>query len=79
MGTTSKRSDEVVMTKLEEAATVTQTTNDIRVTVSPEFLEEQSEPGKNSYAFQYTITIENLGDKTVQLLKRHWVVNSGGA
>lgn len=62
-----------------EAVTVSETTNNVRVTVFPEFLEDHSEPGKNSYAFAYTVTIENIGDNTVQLLRRTWIVNSGGA
>ena len=63
----------------KDAVTVTETTNSIRVTVAPEYLEEHSEPTKNNYAFAYTVTIENLGELTVQLLRRHWLVNSGGA
>jgi ApaG protein len=61
------------------AVTVTEVTHDIRVTVIPEYLEEHSEPARNTYAFSYTITIENLGRENVQLVRRHWVVNSGGA
>lgn len=53
-------------------------TRDIRVTVVPEFLDEHSDPAKHVYAFAYTVTIENLSGGTVQLLKRHWFVNSGG-
>ncbi len=64
---------------LAEAVTVSQETNGIRVTVQPEFLEQQSEPANGSYAFSYTVTIENLSDSTVQLLRRYWSVNSGGA
>ena len=64
---------------LAEAVTVSRETNGIRVTVQPEFLEKQSEPDNGSYAFSYTVTIENLSDDTVQLLRRHWCVNSGGA
>ena len=64
---------------VREAVTVTEVTNNIRVTVIPEYLEDHSEPARNSYAFAYTITIENLGADNVQLLRRHWVVNSGGA
>jgi len=62
-----------------DAVTASETTNEIRVTVYPEYLEDHSEPGKSNYAFAYTVTIENLGEKTVQLLRRHWIVNSGGA
>ena len=64
---------------VRDAGTVSEITNNIRITVCPEYLEDQSEPGRNSYAFSYTITIENLGEDNVQLLRRHWIVNSGGA
>lgn len=56
-----------------------ETTRGIRVTVTPEFLEDHSDPNRNVYAFAYTVTIENLSSHTVQLLSRHWIVNSGGA
>ena len=62
-----------------DAVTVSEITNHVRVTVCPEFLEEHSEPSKHNYAFAYTVTIENLGEQSVQLLRRHWIVNSGGA
>ena len=62
----------------EEAVTVTKISNQINVTVFPEYLENHSFPEKNSYAFSYTVTIENLGLTPVQLLSRHWYINSGG-
>ena len=34
----------------------------------------QSEPGKNSYAFSYTITIINHRSEPVRLLNRHWII-----
>ena len=61
-----------------ERFTYSETTRNIRVSVIPEFLEEHSEPVNGSYAFSYTVKIENLGLETVQLLRRHWVVNSAG-
>lgn len=48
------------------------TTDGIKVTVRPMFLEEQSEPSDNHYVWAYHVTIENLGDRTVQLVNRHW-------
>ncbi len=52
------------------------TTEGIRVTVFPEFIPEQSNPLQNTYAFAYTVSIENLGGETVQLVNRHWVIYS---
>lgn len=54
------------------------TTDDVRVSVVPEYIEENSDVQSDSYAFAYTITIENLGSETVQLLERHWIVMSAG-
>lgn len=49
-------------------------TQDIKVSVIPSFLEEYSEPSEEHYVWAYTIQVENLGDKQVQLLNRHWVI-----
>jgi ApaG protein len=49
-----------------------QTTNAIRVTVEPTYLEEQSSPADNHYVWAYHVMIENTGGNTVQLMTRHW-------
>ena len=46
----------------------------IEISTRTKYLELQSEPAKNSYAFSYTITISNHRDEPVQLLNRHWVI-----
>lgn len=56
-----------------------ETTNDIKISVLPNHVEESSNPTESVFAFSYTIRIENVGPKTVQLLERHWVIMSGGA
>ncbi len=48
------------------------TTRDIRVTVKPSYLEDQSSPSDDHYVWAYHITIENVGSERVQLLNRHW-------
>ncbi len=48
------------------------TTRDITVSVNPTYLEDQSSPGDNHYVWAYRVRIENHGDHTVQLLRRHW-------
>lgn len=48
------------------------TTKDIKVTVAPLYLDEQSNPELHHYVWAYTINLENLGDETVQLLNRYW-------
>jgi ApaG protein len=51
------------------------TTRGIRVAVQPAYIEDQSEPEDNQYLWSYTITIENLGPETVQLLSRYWHIS----
>lgn len=50
----------------------TATTRQIRVSVRPTYLEDQSAPVDNHFVWAYNVTIENLGAETVQLLSRHW-------
>jgi ApaG protein len=50
------------------------TTNGIRVTVEPAYLEDQSTPEEGRYVWAYHVTIENQGNVTVQLLNRHWKI-----
>jgi ApaG protein len=50
----------------------TATTRDIRVSVKPTYLEDQSAPNDNHFVWSYQVKIENLGRETVQLRSRHW-------
>ena len=56
----------------------TATTNGVRVTARPNPLQQDSEPERGVYAFAYTILIENIGDESVQLIERHWIITSAG-
>ena len=47
-------------------------TRHIRVAVKPAFLDDQSDPDERRYLWSYTVTIENKGPETVQLLSRYW-------
>lgn len=47
---------------------------DIRVSASTAYVSEQSEPARDRYVFAYTITIENAGSATAQLISRHWII-----
>ena len=46
----------------------------IDISVSTNYLEQQSDPDKQSYAFSYTVTIRNNRDEAVKLLSRHWII-----
>ena len=49
-------------------------TDDIKVTVRPVYLDEQSDPEENHFVWAYHVCIENLGKRTVQLRTRHWKI-----
>lgn len=49
-------------------------TNNIAVGVETRYIEDQSNPEQNCYVFAYTITIQNKGQQSAQLLSRHWVI-----
>ena len=46
----------------------------INVTVTPQYLGDQSQPENNQYVFAYTVLMENTGEVSAQLLTRHWVI-----
>jgi len=48
--------------------------NNIKVGVETRYIEEQSNPEQNYFVFAYTITIQNQGRQTAQLLTRHWII-----
>lgn len=51
--------------------------NRINVSVASEYLESQSDPDKNQFAFAYYVTITNEGDQAAQLISRHWIITDG--
>lgn len=48
--------------------------NRIRVDVTTNYVEDQSNPGEGRYVFSYTITIRNEGPQAARLLGRHWLI-----
>ena len=49
----------------------------IHVQAIPRYLAEQSDPAAERYVFAYTITLENTGTASAQLLSRHWIITDG--
>ena len=49
-------------------------THQIEVTVEPDFLPDRSSVEQSRYFWSYTIAITNLGEDTVQLRSRHWII-----
>jgi len=52
----------------------TQITAGVKVSVETVYQPEYSNPENQHYMFAYKITIENLGDYSIQLLRRHWYI-----
>lgn len=46
----------------------------IDISVTTQYLQEQSDPENNRYVFAYTIGIENKREQPVKLLSRHWII-----
>ena len=44
------------------------------VSVTSQYIAEQSDPQEDSYAFSYTITVNNTGSVPAQLISRHWII-----
>lgn len=49
-------------------------TQDILVTVKPNYIAQQSRPAEGRYVYAYTITIANQSDVAAQLIGRHWII-----
>lgn len=54
---------------------VSTVTDGIRVSVETFYLADRSSPAENHFAFAYRITIRNESARTVQLLRRHWIIS----
>ncbi|HTO73208.1 MAG TPA: Co2+/Mg2+ efflux protein ApaG [Gemmatimonadales bacterium] len=50
-------------------------TNGIRITVRPQFLPDRSRPAAGEFVFVYQVRIENVSGRTVQLLRRRWLIH----
>lgn len=46
----------------------------LEISIATCFLDEQSDPARERYAFAYTISIRNRGRLPAQLLNRHWII-----
>ncbi len=52
-------------------------TDQIKVTVYPIFLDNQSDPDEYHFLWAYHVKIENLSDHVVQLRSRYWRIIDG--
>ena len=49
-------------------------TEGIRVQVESFYLTAHSAPEEDRYVFAYHIRLKNLSQRTVQLMRRHWII-----
>ena len=49
-------------------------TNGVHVRATPVFVEEESAPEQGRFLWAYHIEIENRGERTLQLMTRHWQI-----
>ena len=49
-------------------------TDGIMVQVESFYLKSHSTPEENHYVFAYHIRLKNLSQRTVQLMRRHWII-----
>jgi len=54
----------------------TAVTRGVRVDVESEYSEERSNPEKGIYFFVYHVVISNVGEETVRLISRHWIITN---
>ncbi|MDQ6885699.1 MAG: Co2+/Mg2+ efflux protein ApaG [Gemmatimonadota bacterium] len=47
----------------------------IRITVKPAYLNDHSQPARREYVFAYFVRIENVSQRTAQLLSRRWLIH----
>src|SRR3954471_21747964 len=52
-------------------------TRSIHVAVKPAYLDDQSDPDDGRFVWSYTVTIENRGQESVQLVSRFWSITDG--
>ena len=52
----------------------TTTTNGIKISIEAFYQMGHSNPQKHQYIHAYRVTIENISDYTVKLLRRHWYI-----
>jgi len=54
--------------------TVNSLSNNVTVSSSTAYIEQQSDRTRNHFVFSYKITIANQSSQAVQLLSRHWII-----
>lgn len=58
---------------------VTATTQGVKISVDTVYQDEYSNSANEHYMFAYRITIQNLSEQTIQLLRRKWFIFDSNA
>lgn len=53
---------------------VTAITHNIKISVDTSYEDDHSNPANDHFMFAYRITIENLSEYTIQLMRRKWLI-----
>ena len=53
---------------------ISKITEGVRVSIETSYQQEYSSPMQAHYVFTYRINIENYGEHTIRLLRRHWFI-----
>ncbi|HEX5036021.1 MAG TPA: Co2+/Mg2+ efflux protein ApaG [bacterium] len=51
-------------------------TRGVKVEVESEYSEERSNPDGGVYFFVYHVVVTNVGEETVRLISRHWIITN---
>ena len=51
-----------------------QISDQIQITVTPFYLEDESSPSQSKYVWAYQVRIENQSEQTIQLKNRMWMI-----
>lgn len=51
-------------------------TRGVKVEVESEYVPDRSDPERSVYFFAYRVAISNVGDRTVRLVSRHWIITN---
>ena len=50
------------------------TTRNVKVTVEARYSPDHSDPARREWFFLYSVRITNIGNETVRLVSRHWII-----
>ena len=62
----------------DRMGTFTETTASVTVSVEPFPILEESRPDEGVFVFAYSVRIENNSSEIIQLVERHWLIESAG-